>query len=420
MNRLTSLPAPLPVVDSVADSAAVRPRSEAFLTRPPDAEKASSPAVSVILPTYNEAENIQAVITAIQAALREVPHHEILVVDDDSPDGTWQIASDLGHHDRRIRCHRRLQERGLASAIFDGLARAQGEVLVVIDADLQHDPEVIPSLVAALKRADVAVASRYTSGGGTSSWSAVRCWMSRLATSLGQWALGSRITDPMSGFFALRRRVFRDVREQLRPRGFKALLEILSKARNAEVTEVPYTFRPRQAGTSKLGAEVVVDYLLSLIELRSRSLISAQFLSYCLVGLSGVFVQLGSLAALQFVFSRFFSGSLSGSSLDSLALAMAILIAMVSNFALNNAWTFRHNKLSRSALGIGLLRFIAVSSVGAVLNHACSMAIHRGTGIELVWTSLVGIAAATLWNYALNRLLIWREPAQIRAEPEAH
>ncbi|MEM7584050.1 MAG: polyprenol monophosphomannose synthase [Acidobacteriota bacterium] len=253
MNRLATFPA--------AASVPAQPFGPGL----PDA------GVSVILPTYNEAENIRVVISAVQAALQDVPRHEILVVDDDSPDGTWRIADDLGLLDRRIRCYRRLRERGLASAIFEGLTKANGDVLVVIDADLQHDPEVIPSLVTALERADVAVASRYASGGGTTSWPSARRWMSRLATSLGQWTLGLRIADPMSGFFAIRRRTFRSVEEQLRPRGFKALLEILSKARNARVTEVPYTFRPRRAGTSKLGPEVMIDYLLSLIELRFGS-----------------------------------------------------------------------------------------------------------------------------------------------------
>lgn len=366
----------------------------------------TAPAASVILPTYNEAENIQAVISAVQAALREVPLHEILVVDDDSPDGTWRIVDDLGDLDHRIRCHRRLHKRGLASAIFDGLARAQGDVLVVIDADLQHDPEVIPSLVSALKQADVAVASRYAAGGATSSWSSTRRCMSRLATSLGRWASGLRISDPMSGFFALRRRTFRGVEAQLRPRGFKALLEILSKAPGAEVAEVPYTFRPRRAGTSKLGADVMLDYLLSLVELRSRSLLSSPFGRYCAVGLSGVAVQLASVVCLQQIVS------------DSTALAMAILIAMVSNFVLNNIWTFRHRTLAREALGYGLLRFIGVSSVGAVLNHVCSMATHRLTNLELVWASLAGIAVATLWNYHLNRLWTWGDPAKIRLWPK--
>ncbi|MEM1206369.1 MAG: polyprenol monophosphomannose synthase [Acidobacteriota bacterium] len=248
--------------------AAVTAESEPLVPRPADV------AVSVVLPTFNEAENVQAVVFAVQRALRGVPSHEILVVDDDSPDGTWRIARDLGQVDDRIRCVRRLHERGLASAIFDGLRRAKGDVLVVIDADFQHDPEVIPNLVAALKRADLAVASRYTAGGAMASWSSTRRFMSRLATSLGRWALGLPVADPMSGFFAIRRPTFRGVEDRLRPRGFKALLEILSKARNASVTEVPYTFGPRRAGTSKLGAGVMLDYLLSLIELRSRSWLS--------------------------------------------------------------------------------------------------------------------------------------------------
>ena len=368
-------------------SAAVAPRLPASDARA---------SVSVVLPTYNEASNVRTAIAAAQIAVRSTPDHEILVVDDDSPDGTWLRVEELSRRDPRIRCYRRIDRKGLASAIVDGLSMARGEVLVVMDADLQHDPGIIARLVEALETADVAIGSRYVDGGSTGPWGLVRRGLSRLATRLCQWTLGISVSDPMSGFFALHRVTFQELADRLHPRGFKALMEILALCRGARLVEVPYTFGLRTAGASKLGRGVVLDYLLALVELRLGRRLPVRFMQYCLVGLSGVLVQLGAFVALR------------GTTSDEIALALAILVAMISNFLFNNLWTFRDRRLTRGALGLGLLRFVFVSTLGALINHSVSVRLSQLTAIDLLWTSLVGIALATLWNYQMNRDLTWK------------
>ncbi len=358
---------------------------------------AAAVEVSVILPTLNEASTIRKAIRATQTALGDMEAHEIVVVDDDSADGTSAIVEGLARHDQRVRLLRRRDCRGLASAIVDGLTVAEGHRLVVMDADLQHDPATIPLLVKALDSADVVVASRYAPGGFTGSWSLVRRGVSRFATYLSRVVLGLSTTDPMSGFFAIRRGQFHRLAHTLRPRGYKALLEILARTPDARFAEVPYRFRPREAGTSKLGPGVILDLLLSLFEIRTGRSISPRFLRYCAVGCSGVAVQLGVVSILQTSLG------------DSWALAVAVLAAMLSNFTLNNAWTFRDSKLERGAFVTGLARFIVVCMAGAALNYAISLGLHRVSNVPLVWTSLAGIAAATIWNYQLNRRWTWRD-----------
>ena len=199
----------------------------------------------------------------------------------------------------------------------------------------------------------------------------------------------------MSGFFAIRRTTFHKVASRLRPRGFKVLMEILAREPEARVVEVPYTFSPRWTGRSKLGPEVMLDYLWSLVELRTGRTLSPRFLQYCVVGLTGVLVQLAVLAALRTVLE------------EAIALALAILSAMTSNFVINNRWTFRDRRLESGAWRGGLLRFVAISSLGALINHSVSLRLHHLTGIDLLWTSLAGIVLATVWNYHFNRGFTW-------------
>lgn len=352
-------------------------------------------ALSVILPTYQEAENIVAAVRAVQVVLRHSASYEIIVVDDDSPDGTWSLVDGLAADDGRIRCHRRLDRRGLASAIVEGMAQGEGAVLAVMDADLQHDPSVLPDLVAALDGAEIAVASRYASGGTVAGWNPLRRLGSRLCTWLCRRTLGLTVSDPLSGFFALRREVFHRIAPCLQPRGYKALLEILYRAGGVRVVELPLRFAPRVAGHSKLGAATVSDLVWSLLELRSGRTITRRFVRYCLVGLSGVGVQLAAFLALN----RWLA--------DEPALAMAIAMAMLSNFVCNNHWTFADRRLDGRLVVLGLLRFILVSGVGAAISHALAIRAHQISGWPTFWTSLIGITVATVWNYQLNSGLTW-------------
>jgi dolichol-phosphate mannosyltransferase len=320
----------------------------------------------------------------------------MIVVDEDSPDRTWAVAQELGAADPRIRCYRRTDRKGLSSAVVDGLNLAVGDRLVVMDADLQHDPAVVPLLVAALDRAPAAVATRYAAGGGTGAWSRRRAWLSRTATAMTRLVLGIRTSDPMSGFFALRRADYLAVAGALDPRGYKILMEILHVMRPGTVAEVPYTFAPRTAGESKLSGAVLWDFAMSLAELGSRRLVSARFIKYALVGGSGVAIQYGTFAL---CWSPLFG--------DEGGLAAAIATAAVSNYVINNLWTFADRRHRGLSLLSGLFAFLAISGTGALLNQATTWYIHAHHGIAITLAMAVGIVVATVWNYHLNRDLTW-------------
>jgi dolichol-phosphate mannosyltransferase len=361
---------------------------------------------SIILPTYNERENLAACVEAVRTAMGARKDWEIIVVDDDSPDRTWELAEQLGEQDPRVRLYRRIDRKGLSSAIVDGLAMAAGQRLLVTDADMQHDIAKIPDLLAALDTAEISVGSRYVGGGGISDWAAHRRFASRMATRACHLLLHVRVTDPMSGFFAIRRGIFERLAPQLNPRGYKVLMELLHwHGKPERVAEVAYVFNPRRAGESKLSSGVIWDYGLSLLELASRRYISARFLKYGMVGASGVLVQ---YLAFHLLWKHPFS--------QSVALAAAIATAAASNYLINNIWTFgdRRHRGARQ-LVTGALWFLAISGSGAVINHAVSLDaktwILAVTGLSderaLDVAQLVGIGFATAWNYLLNRSFTW-------------
>ncbi len=224
--------------------------------------------ISLVLPTYEEAKNIPEILPRLERALAG-RDYEIWVVDDDSPDGTWRIARDYARDHPRVRVHRRITDRGLSSAILEGFRLAGGDVLGVMDADLSHDENILPRLLDALERgADMAVASRRIPGGGAEKWPWYRRLTSSFATVLARSVLPQRLSDPMSGYFLLRRGVYERVRGRLRPRGYKILLEIVTRAAPLKIAEVPFVFRDRRSGYSKLSAFVILSYLESLFELR--------------------------------------------------------------------------------------------------------------------------------------------------------
>jgi dolichol-phosphate mannosyltransferase len=226
--------------------------------------------LSVIAPTYNEAENIRPLLAALQNVLRGIDY-EIVIADDDSPDLTWALAEEIGKGDSRIRVLRRTRDRGLGASVIDAFACAKGEALACIDADLQHDPGILPTMLAELERgADLVVGSRYVAGGGTESWKWIRRLGSRIATRMAQSLVGIRLSDPMSGYFMLRREDFLRVRDQLNGEGFKILLEIVTHLKPSRMREIPYVFRARAHGRSKLSRVIVVRYLQQLWRLRRQ------------------------------------------------------------------------------------------------------------------------------------------------------
>jgi dolichol-phosphate mannosyltransferase len=231
--------------------------------------------LSLILPTYNEAGNIKVIVERLQKILAGIPH-EIIVVDDDSPDGTWRIVEELSAHDTSIRFLRRVGRRGLSSAVVEGFGMARGTVLAVADADGQHDYTILPALYqAVVANAGLAIGSRYVEGGGTGKWNESRRLLSKLATRLTLSLCRVRVTDPMSGFFAISRQTFEGVRSRLRPRGFKILFDILLHVpSDTPVTEIPYTFGVREAGESKLSLRVEFAFLFMLLSAMFRRVFS--------------------------------------------------------------------------------------------------------------------------------------------------
>ncbi len=364
-----------------------------------------STELSLIVPTYCESENIATLIERVHQSLSGYSY-ELVVVDDNSPDGTSEIANSLSQQ-YPVRVITRRNERGLASAVVEGFKQARGDILGVIDADLQHPPEVIPELLeTVMSGADVVIASRYVEGGGSEGWSASRKIISKGSKLLAQALLSSArgIKDPLSGFFLLRREVIDGV--ELSPTGYKILLEVLVKGKAREIAEVPYIFRVRERGTSNLTSGEGIRYLKHLTRLTGLQAGAMRFLKFGLVGLSGVLVNEGLLWLLTENLGLYYL----------LSAAIAVETAIITNFILNDIWTFRDRRTpgNRSLLGRGL-KFNLVSLGGLGINIAILWTVTEVVGISYLISNLIGIAGATLWNYTINTLWTWR--AKPSSEP---
>ncbi|BAZ53362.1 dolichol-phosphate mannosyltransferase [Nostoc sp. NIES-4103] len=373
---------------------------------------------SLIVPTYKERDNIYSIVKILTQLLDEfIPgQYELIVVDDDSPDRTWEVAQSLTGEYPQLQVMRRQQERGLSSAVIRGWQAARGQVLGVIDGDLQHPPEVLTQLLRGIQEgADLAVASRHVEGGGVSSWSVVRRFLSRGAQVLGLIILPSvlgRVTDPMSGYFMVRRSAIAGA--TLNPVGYKILLEVIGRGRISEITEVGYVFCERKEGESKVTWKQYVEYIHHLVRLRLstgrlgrvRRKINfpiGRFLRFGLVGLSGVFVDMAILyllsdpAALAWPLTR--------------SKVIAGEIAILNNFLWNDAWTFAdvsmrqqewHQRLKR------FLKFNVICLAGLVLNVLVLNLVFNLIIPNRYIANLIAIAVATIWNFWVNLKLSWR------------
>lgn len=354
--------------------------------------------ISIVVPTYNERESLPELFERLDAALAKVgDRHEIVVVDDDSPDGTWRVAEQLAG-DHPVRVIRRTQERGLATAALAGARAADGDTVVVMDADLQHPPETVPHLVEAIEAgADVAVGSRRVADGSMATMGPLRrsiSWGAELlARTLFRRVRG--IGDLQSGFFAVRREVFEDA--ELDPRGYKILLELLVVGAWDEAVEVGYVFEDRKHGASKLGADDVVDYVLHLASLSYRSRELHRFVAFGIVGAIGVLVNLGVLETV-----------LALGTPGLVASAAGIEAGLLSNFTLNRAWTFRDRDVSgfRATLR-SLGRDHLVRSGGIGITLAVFWTLTTLFGFVPVLAQLAGVGCAMLWNFAGNTWWTW-------------
>jgi dolichol-phosphate mannosyltransferase len=287
--------------------------------------------LSIIVPTFNERDNIAGVISAVAEALPNISW-EIIFVDDDSPDGTASLVREIAKTDARVRCLHRFGRRGLSSACVEGIMSTASPIVAVMDADRQHDESCLSRMFEILKTtdADIVVGSRYVEGGGVSDWDQTRAAMSRFATRITNRITGSELSDPMSGFFMMRREVFLDSLPRLSSIGFKILLDICaSSSRTLKLVDVPYHFRSRQQGASKLDSMVLWQFFLLLLDKSIGRYIPIRFISFCLIGGTGVFVHLVILTLLFKVFNGSFVA----------AQTAATFTAITSNFVLNNALT---------------------------------------------------------------------------------
>lgn len=349
--------------------------------------------ISIIVPTYNERDNLEELFERISSSLRGRAF-EIIVVDDDSPDRTWEKAQELSQK-YPIRVLRRTKERGLSSAVIRGFEIAEGDVFVVMDADLQHPPEVIPKLIEAIEKgADIAVASRYVKGGGVENWYWYRRVISKGAIMIGRVALPKirNIKDPVSGFFALRREVVENV--ELNPVGFKILLEILIKGRYGSAVEVPFTFGLRSAGESKLGQKQIFDYLRHLWRLMLWEGEVDRLVKFSIVGLSGIVVNEFFL----WFFVNFFGMN------KFLANLPATELAILNNFTWNDRWTFKD--LKRKPFHARILSFHLAALTGALVQWLIyGILLHLGAYYLLA--NLVGIGASFVVRFLVNRHITW-------------
>ena len=384
------------------------PVPQGALTVTPLEPAAETPLLlSVIVPTFNEALNIGRLVTQLSQLLDESFGHryEIIVVDDNSPDRTWELAQKLGGERPRLRVMRREQERGLSTAVIRGWQAARGEVLCVIDADLQHPPDVALALYRIIERgADIAVASRHLEGGGVSDWSVARRIVSRTAQLIGLLILPGvvgRVTDPMSGYFMIRRSAIEGV--ELNPLGYKILIEVLARGNVPWVGEVPYVFSERALGGSKATAGVYLDYLRHLLRLRLSSLPVNRFIRFAMVGLSGVFIDMGLLFLLSDPTTL--AWGLTRSKL------MASEMAILNNFMWNDTWTFRDLSSQQPGLKAKLRRlgkFQLICLAGVAINATLLNLQFNLLGMNRYVANAVAIAAVTAWNFWLNLKISWR------------
>ncbi len=357
-----------------------------------------STTLTVVVPCYNERANVAPMVKALDAALAGLAW-EVVFVDDDSPDGTAAAAREIARTDPRVRCIRRVGRRGLSSAVIEGALSSSADYVAVIDGDLQHDETRLPLMLEAVAAgADMAVGSRHVEGGDSSGLSSpLRVKLSETGIRVAQLVTKTTITDPMSGFFLLRRGLFEQLASRLTGQGFKILLDlILASPQKLNIVEIPYKFRPRTAGVSKLDALVLAQFAGLLIDKMLGGTVPLRFISFALVGAFGVLINVLVLALAR------------SSGLDfATSQTIGTIIAMVANFQLNNQLTYRAQRLKGPRAWRGLVLFLAVCSLGAIANVGIARALYAENGSSL-FSGAAGAVIGVVWNYAVSATLVWR------------
>jgi dolichol-phosphate mannosyltransferase len=365
------------------------------------AARAPAPLLSVVVPTFNEARNVNEIVRRLEQALAGIDW-EVVFVDDDSTDGTTAMLRQAARSSARVRILHRIGRRGLSTAVVEGIMSVSSPYVAVMDGDLQHDESRLAPMLEQLRTSgrDIVVGSRYMAGGGiVSQWGEDRQVISRLATRLARLVLREPLSDPMSGFFMLRREAFDRAVRRLSGVGYKILLDILISARPPlAVTEIPYEFRTREQGQSKLDSAVAWEYLVLLLDKTVGRIVPIRFVMFVLVGGAGVIVHMLTLAALTQGLGLSFLASQTS----------ATILAMTFNFFANNVLTYRDQRL-RGAVNIliGLASFYLVCSVGAISNVGIAAFLFLR---DYSWwlSGFAGIIVGAVWNYAASSIFTWR------------
>ncbi|MEL9940934.1 MAG: glycosyltransferase family 2 protein [Ignisphaera sp.] len=354
-------------------------------------------SVAIVIPTYNEVENIGILLGEIKKNVPTDVDYEIVVVDDNSPDGTWKKAVEL--LENNIFVVRRIGLKGLSTAVIDGIIFSSKDYALVLDADLQHPPEYIKDMISEAQKTnvDVVIGSRYTKGGGVAGWSKTRLLISKTATLIAKLFLPSvrRISDPMSGFFMVKRRIVLENLSKLNPYGFKILLEILERCNPKTVSEVPYIFRPRIYGKSKLGAKTIIQYILHVMKLSGW-----RPFKFVLVGLAGMVVNLGVLQLIGFL------SPLLINQLFAVGSAISIEISVVFNFVLHEVWTFRDRRSGKAMARLALFHVSSAPSV--IVQYLSAVSMKYGLSMNPIIAQLIGILIGFPFNYIFSELGIWK------------
>jgi dolichol-phosphate mannosyltransferase len=363
------------------------------------AELRPAPELTVVIPTFSERDNVPVLVERLRNVLADISW-EVIFVDDESPDGTAASVLAIAEHDQRIRCIRRIGRRGLSGACLEGMLSSQARYVAVMDADLQHDETRLAPMLERIRKGDIdlVVASRYIDGGSADSFSSGRARISRWSTLLARTVLKRDLTDPLSGYFMIRRECVERLSHSLSSQGFKILLDIVATAgRDLRVVELPSVFRQRLHGESKLDTRIAIEFLGLMLAKLTHDAVSIRFLLFCMVGLTGVAVH---MAALQV------SLQLAGLAFPA-AQTAATVLAIAWNFVLNNQLTYRDQRLTGWQFVAGLIRFEAICAVGAISNVGVATWIYDYDP-DWWFAGLGGALMGAVWNYVVSAAFVWR------------
>lgn len=372
--------------------------------------------LSIVIPTYNESKNIVKILDSLRTALTREMNAQIIVVDDNSPDGTSntveEYAKNSKNHGYSIEVIRRENKRGLSSAIVTGIERAKGDAVVVMDSDLSHPTQTIPIMVEELQSSDcdIVVASRYVKGGSVSGWPFKRKLISKGATKIAQHGLGIKIKDPMSGFFAFKRHIVNNIKFDAI--GYKILLEILVKARGAKVKEIPYNFIDRTTGSSKMDISVGVDYLKSVWKLYryGKSVkVSERRTSVHFLSKAGRFYTVGASGLLVNYFVSFMFGAVLSNLWYIYATMIGIVFSMSTNFILNKIWTFEDRNFALKRTLMQYVLFLGFSGIGAVFQLLVVYGLVELRHLNYSIALFLAVAIASVGNFLLNKKWTFQE-----------